>query len=109
MADIIKVKLSKNTSPNYADPNDAIVYDGDQIEFSAIDADFKVTFKDSNLIMIDSETPEIYDISSGTSKLTKNFKVPPESGFYQVERTDIDDSNGRAPAKMTVKAIIKKN
>ena len=108
MGNIIQVKLSKNTSPNYADPNDVIVYDGDQIQFTAVDADFKVTFKDASTIMDISESSKVYEIIIGTSKLTETFKVPFTECNYTVERISLTQDLYKAPAKMTVKAVIKR-
>jgi hypothetical protein len=107
MANIIQVKLSKNTSPNYADPNDVIVYDGDQIQFTAIDADFIVTFPKPT--MVDSTGSEVYKIKCGYSELTKGFKVSTDNYSYNVEKTDFTSKLDRAPAKMTVKAVITRN
>lgn len=104
MANIIQVKLSKNTSPNYANPNEVIVYDGDQIQFTAVDADFIVTFKEPT--MVDSTGSEVYKIKCGNSELTKGFEVSNENYIYNIEKTDLTAADDKAPAKMTVKAVI---
>lgn len=112
MADIIKVKLATCYKiTGYAIPNSVEISEGDSIEFTASDASFKVIFFNAKDCLLNAVNDiEDQDVSLGTSKLIGPFKsIPPDECKYLVERTDIDDATGKAPAKMTVKAIITRN
>lgn len=111
MADIKVVLGTGFKSSGYANPNSIELSEGDYIEFIASDASFKVLFFNAKDCLENAvKDIEDQDIYIGTSKKIGPFKsIPPDECKYLVERTDLDISTGKAPAKMTVKAIITRN
>ncbi len=111
MADI-KVELATGyKSTGYAMPNSVELSAGDYIKFIASDASFKVLFFNAKDCLVNAvKDIEDQDVILGTSKLIGPFKsIPPDECKYIVERIDLDVITGKAPAKMTVKAIITRN
>ncbi len=96
----------------FASPQSFEVCVSEKIIFKALDADFEVIFPKANLLFDGvSETVKSYKVTKGDLKETDkllNANLPSECN-YMVRRTDIDETTGKAPAKMTVKAVITRN
>jgi len=106
MSDIIGVELSKNTSPNYANPDEVIVSEGDKIKFISLDAAFEVEFINPYEV-IDSYHAPIIITPTSKEEETTTGEFLPNGGvcYYRVKLTEKPGKGGPGRAKMTVKAI----
>ena len=106
MADIIEIKLSEHILPNYAYPEEVIVYEGDRIKFTSLDADFEVEFMDAKEVTDISIMPiNVTSDSQESETTTAEFIPNSETCFYRVKIIDESEKGGPGRAKMIVKAI----
>jgi len=97
----------------FALPQSFEVSAGDTIIFKAVDASFEVIFPKAEKLFTNVNTPNAiksYPVTEGQTTPTDTLKsVLPLECEFMVRRTDIDEATGKAPAKMTVKAVISRN
>lgn len=106
MADIIEIKLSEHILPNYAYPDEIIVYEGDKIKFISLDADFEVEFIDAEEVTDISINPINVTSDSQENEITTAEFIPNGGTcFYRVKIIDEPEKGGPGRAKMIVKAI----
>ena len=102
------ITLSAESNSISISPDPVYVVKGDVLSFSAKNANFLVRFNNASIIMENvDKTDIVYKITPATPVDTDPFlDIIYESYSYQVE---ILKEEIKAPAKMTVKAIVTRN